>query len=85
MPDKPRKAQETGEAAREFLPESLRATLNKLPTPEALRIIEDLGRVAWVVDNNNNNKASVLDELILTRVAKMPVADVKRILDFQAD
>ena len=74
------KQPETNFIARE-VPESLKTVLKKLPTPEAIQILEDIGRTAWVIDNNNNNNtSSAIEKRIIQRVSEMPPDKLSKIL-----
>jgi hypothetical protein len=55
------------------IPTSLKVILEKLPSPEAIQVIEDIGKTAWIVDvNNNNNKASTFEDQIMDKLSKLP-------------
>jgi hypothetical protein len=61
-------------------PKKLKEMLVKLPAPEAVEIMDEIHKVAWVVDNNNNNKASMIQDLIDERVSKLSSQQLVEIL-----
>ena len=68
---------------REFeLPTSLKNVLAKLPGAEAVQIINDLGKLAWVIDNNNNNNAKgKLEERFLEKLTILSPERLAQILE----
>lgn len=63
------------------IPASLKTILAKLPSPEAIKVIEDIGRVAWVIDNNNNNnKKSLLEDRFLDKLSVLAPERLTNIL-----
>jgi len=75
-----KKAEE--EVVRFEIPHSLRNVLDKLPSAEAIRIIDDIGKVAWVVDNNNNNNAKgSLEQRFLEKLTVLDPVRLKEILE----
>lgn len=53
------------EAKKFEIPTALRGALERLPSAEALSVVDDIGKLAWIVDhnNNNNNAKKALEEL----------------------
>ena len=66
------------------IPDSLREILEELPTPQAVRVIEDIGRAGLFGhrnnNNNNNNCRAVLQERIMENVAKLPADKLRQLL-----
>lgn len=66
------------EAARFQIPEKLKVILAKLPSPEAIEVLEEIHAQAQNNNNNNNNVDSQLENRFLDRISKM---SSKQLLD----
>lgn len=66
------------------IPDSIKEAVSKLPTPEAIKVIEDFSKAAaFIVDNNNNNNAKrqLTQNEIAQKVSSMSPEQLQKVLD----